>query len=83
MTMKTDEDRVLVAALRARIAAARAVLHERMGAMGLTEAGGWTIAEELCNVADGSELVLRPMHLKHDPPEFEVKVCIAADGVPL
>ena len=81
--MELNEDRVLAAALRARIAAARAALRERMNSSGLTEAGGWTITEELRSVAAGSELVLRPMHMKHDPPEFEIKVCISPDGVPL
>ena len=77
------EDRVLSAALRARIAVAKAVLKERMATSGLTEATGWTIVEELRPAAFGTELVFRPMHMKQEPPEYDVRVAISSEGVPL
>jgi hypothetical protein len=40
-----------------------------MQRLGLLEADGWRIAEFIRECAGGSELVLRPLHLRLAPPE--------------
>jgi hypothetical protein len=47
---------------------ARDHLLQMMEARGLRPADGWGIAESVRHVEGGTELVLRPLHLRHDPP---------------
>ena len=61
-----------VALLSARFAEkhrqAHAYLREEMDKLGLFEADGWQIAEIVRECPGGSELVLRPLHIRLDPP---------------
>lgn len=57
----------------ARFAACRADAERRlrseMEALGLHARDGWKIAEVTREARDGTELVLRPLHLRLDPPQ--------------
>ena len=61
-----------VALLSARFAdkhrQAHAYLREEMNRLGLFEADGWQIAEIVRECAGGSELVLRPLHIRLEAP---------------
>lgn len=57
-----------------RVATARAKLAARMAALGLTEAAGWRIGEEVHETAEGTAWILRPLHLREDAPPLEERV---------
>lgn len=50
-------------------AEAEAVLRRRMEARGLYERDGWRIAETTRDARQGTELVIRPIHLRHPSPD--------------
>jgi hypothetical protein len=64
-----DHTRRIALALAARRDIARTLLRSEMNARGLTEAAGWKIDESLRNVVGGTQLVLRPIHLREHAPE--------------
>ena len=57
-----------------RIETARAKLAAQMAALGLNEADGWQICEEVHETAEGTVWILRPLHLRADPPPLEMRV---------
>lgn len=57
-----------------RIETARAKLAAQMAAIGLTEAEGWQICEEVHETAEGTVWILRPLHLRADAPPLEMRV---------
>ena len=57
-----------------RVDIARAKLTAQMVAMGLMPADGWRIGEEVRETAHGTEWILRPLHLRRDPPSLEARV---------
>jgi hypothetical protein len=77
-----NQDEVLSAALRARIAQARAHLVALMKARGLSEKDGWRIHEEMRTTIDGTQWVLRPVHIHREAPGLEAIVTIDAAGCP-
>ena len=61
-------------------AAAEARLWREMEAAGLHARDGWKIAESTREVRNGTELVLRPLHMRlHAPEHLECVVWIDAD----
>ena len=70
MPGKNHEDRTqqIAMALSERRDIARIMLRREMDARGLTEKAGWKIDEQLRNVVGGTELVLRPMHMREPAP---------------
>lgn len=77
-----NQDEVLSAALRARIAEARADIVARMKASGLSEKDGWRIHEEMRSSLRGTQWVLRPVHIHREAPGLEAVVTIDASGCP-
>jgi hypothetical protein len=67
---------VIAAALRR----AREKLIERMALHGLTAEAGWRVNEELRHGEQGTEWILRPIHLREPAPELEERVRIDPDG---
>jgi len=64
-----------------RCAAARAHLRREMEARGLHQSDGWEITETTRDHAGGSEIVMRPLHLRHESPhDLECVVRIEADS---
>ena len=59
----------LSASFAEKLRRAHAYLREEMNKLGLLEEDGWKIAEILRECRGGSELVLRPLHLKLEAPE--------------
>ena len=59
---------VLSAELAEKLQHAHAFLRAEMKKLGLLEEHGWSIAEIVRECPGGSELVLRPLHLKLEPP---------------
>ena len=59
---------------QSRVEAGRAKLLAQMAALGLTRADGWRICEEVRETARGTTWVLRPLHLRKEPPPLEVTV---------
>lgn len=82
MSHDSNHTREIALAFATRIDLARSMLRQQMEARGLTEKAGWRISESLRNVMGGTELVLRPIHLREKPPEdLEMAVSISeADG---
>ena len=63
------------------IAEARAHLWREMEARGLYERDGWKLLEQVRASGGGSELVLRPLHLrKQAPGDLECVVAIDEDA---
>lgn len=60
---------VLSAEFAEKLHHAHAYLRGEMKKLGLLEENGWSIAEIVRECAGGSELVLRPIHLKLQAPE--------------
>ena len=60
---------VLSAEFTEKLQHAHAYLRSEMKKLGLLEEDGWSIAEIVRERAGGSELVLRPIHLKLEAPE--------------
>jgi hypothetical protein len=75
-------DKVLAAAVLARIHDAKVELAAQMQQAGLTEHGGWRVLEELRSTANGTQFVFRPVHTRLDPPGLETVVTIDTDGTP-
>jgi hypothetical protein len=78
-----NQDEVLSAAVRARLLQARADLAARMAAQGLSEKDGWRIHEEMRPVIDGTQWVLKPVHIHREAPGIEAIVVIDASGCPV
>lgn len=60
-------------------ALAETQLWEKMEERGMTREGGWKVAEFTRDTRDGTELVLRPMHLWHDSP-FDMERVVWVQG---
>jgi len=59
---------------------ARSMLRQQMDARGLTEKAGWKISESLRHVTGGTELVMRPIHLRERAPaDLECIVAISEE----
>ena len=69
-----DRTRQIALALSERRDIARIMLRREMDSRGLTEGAGWKIDEQLRNVVGGTELILRPIHLRERAPEDLVYV---------
>jgi len=82
MSHDSNHTREIALAFATRIDLARSMLRQQMEARGLTQKAGWKISESLRNVMGGTELVLRPIHLREKAPEdLECVVAInEADG---
>jgi len=82
MSEDSNHTRQIALAFATRIDLARSMLRRQMDARGLTEKAGWRISESLRNVLGGTELVLRPIHLREKAPEdLEAIVAISeTDG---
>lgn len=76
-------DKVLAAAVVARIQAAKVELAGKMADAGLTDKAGWRVLEELRSTPTGTQFVFRPVHTRLDPPTIEAVVTIDSDGTPL
>jgi hypothetical protein len=77
------QDKVLAAAVLARIQSAKAELAAKMADAGLDERGGWRVLEELRSTATGTQFVFRPVHTRLDTPQIETVVSIDSDGTPV
>jgi len=69
MSHDSNHTRQIAVAFAAQRDLARSMLRQQMDARGLTEKNGWRISESLRNVVGGTELVLRPIHLREHAPE--------------
>ena len=77
------QDKVLAAAVVARIEAAKEEIHRKMTAAGLREKDGWRLLEELRTVPEGTAFVFRPVHTRLDCPGIEAMVLVNSDGCPV
>ena len=78
-THRTDDQ--LSAALSAEIAKAEAYLWSEMQRMGLRREDGWKITQSTRDGRGGSEIVLRPIHLRLPTPDgLECVVHIVESG---
>ena len=59
---------------RTRVEAGRAKLMAQMVGLGLTPADGWRVCEEVREDQSGTTWILRPIHIRKDPPQLEVTV---------
>jgi hypothetical protein len=77
-----DRTQQIALAFAERRDIARAMLRREMDARGLSEKAGWKIDESIRNVIGGTELVLRPMHMRERAPDdLEYVVAVnEADG---
>ena len=75
-------DKVLAAAVLARIQAAKVELAAKMASAGLDARGGWRVLEELRSTPTGTQFVFRPVHTRLDSPDLEAVVTIDSDGSP-
>ena len=82
MSGDTNHTRKIALKFAAQRDLARSMLRQQMDARGLTEKAGWKISESLRHVMGGTELVMRPIHLREKSPEgLESVVAISeADG---
>lgn len=76
-------DKVLAAAVLARVQAAKAEIATKMAAAGLREKDGWRVLEELRSSPAGTQFVFRPVHTRLDNPGIEATVDINSDGCPI
>ena len=76
------QDKVLAAAVIARIQAAKADIQARMAQAGLRERDGWRLLEELRTTPEGTAFVFRPVHTRLDSPSMESTVLVNSDGCP-
>lgn len=61
-------------------AMAEAVLRREMEALGLRASDGWKVTETMREARNGTELVLRPIHLRlESPPGLECVIWIHAE----
>lgn len=63
-----QRDREHAERFAAHRAEAEAELWRRMDALGLHARDGWRLAETTRDAMDGTELVIRPLHMSRDPP---------------
>jgi hypothetical protein len=75
-------DKILAAAVGARIQDAKAEIAAKMAAAGLTARDGWRVSEELRSTPEGTQFVFRPVHSRLDAPGIESTVTIDSDGTP-
>lgn len=80
--MEDKHVRALAEQVSARLAAAKERLLAQMRALGLEPAEGWRITEELRHTVNGTEWVLRPVHLREPSPHLEERVAIDPSGRP-
>jgi hypothetical protein len=73
----------LAAEVVARLEGAKRELAAKMQAMGMTAATGWRVTEELRHTVAGTEWIFRPVHLREQSPDLEVRVAIDHGGRPL
>jgi hypothetical protein len=78
----TSRDETFAARFSERRAAAEAYLWREMNARGLHAQDGWKIMDLARETRDGSELVLRPMHLWQPAPQELVCVISLAGEDP-
>lgn len=64
-----------------RVETARTKLAAHMSALGLTAERGWRISEQVRETDEGTEWILRPMHLREDPPRLEARVVFERPSV--
>lgn len=76
-------DKVLAAAVVARIQSAKAELAVKMQEAGLREKDGWRVLEELRSSPTGTQFVFRPVHTRLASPPIEACVSINSDGCPV
>lgn len=73
-------DKDPAARFAAHRAAAEHQLRREMEALGLHARDGWKIAEVTREARNGTELVLRPLHMRLDPPKgLECSIWIHED----
>ena len=76
--MSHSTDAVLAARFARACAVAREHLSRQMEERGLHSRDGWKIVEAVRQVAGGSELVLRPLHM-HLPSPDDLECVVAID----
>ena len=76
-------DKVLAAAVVARIHEAKEEIRAKMAAMNLREKDGWRLLEELRSTPSGTLFVFRPVHTRLDNPGIQATVEINSDGCPV
>lgn len=77
----SSHDRERAALFAAHRSEAEAQLRRKMEALGLYERDGWKVTEVMRESSGGTELVLRPLHLRRDaPPGLECMVWICGDS---
>lgn len=67
--MPSTSDEQMSDELLARIREAEAFLWAEMTKLGLLEKDGWRIVQSTRDVAEATEIVLRPIHLRKPAPE--------------
>ena len=78
--MSREHDTYVAARFAKACADARAYLLQQMEEAGLHASDGWKIVETMRQVAGGSELVMRPLHMHEpSPPGLECVVKIDLD----
>ena len=78
--MSREHDAFVAARFAKACAEARETLLRQMEEAGLHARDGWKTLETMRQVAGGSELVMRPLHLhKPSPPDLECVVKIDLD----
>ena len=77
----SKDDTALAEAFAAKREEARRKLRDHMHALGLHEKDGWRINESIRHREGRTELVLRPIHMRLDPPrDLEYIVTIDEPG---
>ena len=75
--MAETNDALVAARFAQACAEARIYLRRQMEELGLHERDGWKIVETVRQVAGGSQLVMRPLHLRlAAPPDLECVVAL-------
>ena len=81
--MEDKQVEFLATSVVERLKTARNALLAEMHALGLTQAKGWRVSEELRHTTEGTEWVFRPMHIREPVPDLRSTVVIDHDGRPL
>lgn len=80
--MPNSQDSRIAALFSAKREEARSTLRYHMEKRGLREGDGWRISETIRHREGRTELVLRPIHLRLDPPpDLECIVTIDEPGL--
>jgi hypothetical protein len=75
-----DRTKQIALAFSERRDIARMLLRQQMDVRGLTEGTGWKINESVRHVVGGTELVLRPIHLRERAPaDLEVVIAVSEE----